>query len=138
MRASNFIVVALACMLAGCATKTVRQQDLDAWAGVPVEALDTHTLFIGLPMVKTMSTGGLEIRNYANATDGQNCFTTGAGAGGQLVSGTAFTTCSSNRVVCNNIFYIRGGKVIEYAPTGSCYTDETVLPQSRYRALLKN
>ncbi len=124
--------------VAGCTTKTVRQQDLNAWVGVPVEALDTHTLFIGLPMVKTMSTGGLEIRNYANATDGQSCFTSGGNTGGKTVSGAAFTSCSSNRVVCNNIFYIREGKVVEYAPTGACYTDETVLPQSRYRALMKN
>jgi hypothetical protein len=35
-------------------------------------------------------------------------------------------------VVCNNIFYIKDGKVVEYAPTGNCYTDETVRPQARY------
>ena len=34
--------MAIASLLAGCAT--VRQQDLDAWGGVPVEALDTHSL----------------------------------------------------------------------------------------------
>ena len=49
---------------------------------------------------------------------------------GKYVNANAFTTCSSNRIVCNNIFYIRDGIVLEYAPTGRCYTDETVRPQS--------
>ena len=44
----NKIVAALSlsmvgAILTGCAT--VRQQDLDAWVGMPVEALDTHSLF---------------------------------------------------------------------------------------------
>ena len=53
-------------MLLGVTGCVVRQQDLDSWVGMPVEALDTHSLFITVPMHKTISASGLEIRNYAN------------------------------------------------------------------------
>jgi hypothetical protein len=53
------------------------------------------------------------------------------------VNGNAFSTCSSGWVGCNNIFYIKDGKVIEYAPTGNCFTDERVQPQARYKTLMK-
>ena len=39
----------IAVSVAGCA---VRQPDLDVWVGMPVEALDTHSLFITFPMYK--------------------------------------------------------------------------------------
>jgi hypothetical protein len=56
---------------------------------------------------------------------------------GKYAIASALTTCSSNRVVCNNIFYIRDGVVVEYAPTGSCYTDDSVRPQVHYLMLQK-
>jgi len=126
--------MAIVSLLAGCAT--VRQQDLDAWVGVPVEALDTHSFFITVPMFRTRTDSGIEIRNYANGRDVAQCFgNAGASRVGNFVNASAFTTCSSGRIVCNNIFYIKDGKVIEYAPTGRCYTDETVQPQARYLRL---
>jgi hypothetical protein len=133
-----FAVIALATALAGCAT--VRQQDLDSWAGMPVEALDTHSLFLTVPMVRTISASGIEIRNYANGIESASCYTSGGASksSGKYVNTSAFTTCSNNKVVCNNLFYIREGRVIEYAPTGRCYTDATVQPQARYKALLRN
>ena len=48
--------------LTGCLS--VRQKDLDAWVGQPVEALDTQPFFLTLPMVKTFIQSGVEIRNY--------------------------------------------------------------------------
>ena len=129
-------IVALATALAACAGFLVRQQDLDAWVGVPVEALDTHSLFITVPMFRTITASGIEIRNYANGRDVASCFTSaGASHAGTFVNASAFTTCSSDRVVCNNIFYIKDGKVIEYAPTGRCYTNSTVQPEPRYLKL---
>lgn len=86
----------------------VRQQDLDTWVGVPIEALDTHPLFFSMPMYRTVTNDGIEIRNYKN---------------------------SINQAVCNNIFYIKDSKVIEYAPTGQCYTDATTQPRARYQRL---
>jgi hypothetical protein len=122
-------------MLSGCATK-VRQSDLDAWVGIPVEALDTHSFFLTVPMVKTITPSGVEIRNYANGADFSSCSSTGSATARRgYVSSDAFTTCSTNRIVCNNLFYIKNGKVLEYAPTGRCYTDETVRPQQRWERL---
>lgn len=129
-------VLMVALMVSGCAT--VRKQDLDAWVGVPVEALDTHSLFLTVPMYRTMSSSGIEIRNYANGADVASCFSNASGSRkGKYANAQAFTTCSSGRVVCNNIFYIKDGVVVEYAPTGQCYTDDTVKPQSRYLQLNK-
>lgn len=128
------LTCSLLAAVVGCAT--VRQQDLDAWVGMPVEALDLHSLFITVPMYRTVTDSGIEIRNYANGIDVANCFgNAGVSRSGNFVNANAFTTCSSARIVCNNIFYIKDGKVIEYAPTGRCYTDETVQPQARYLRL---
>lgn len=124
----------IAACLVGCAT--VRQQDLDAWVGAPVEALDTHSFFITLPMVRTVTESGIEIRNYPNKRNIGGCFSFG-NTYGYINSATynSFATCSSNLVGCDNIFYIKNGRVVEYAPTGRCKTDETVQPQRRYLRL---
>lgn len=137
MKPFNMAVVAAAVLaISGCAT--VNQEHLDAWVGMPVEALDTHSLFITVPMYRSVTASGMEVRNYANGSDVAKCFSnSGANTNksGKHVNTSTFTTCSSSRVVCNNIFYIKDSKVVEYAPTGSCYTDETVLPQARYLRL---
>ncbi len=118
--------------IGGCAT--VRQQDLDAWVGVPVNALDIHPLFLTMPMYRTQTESGIETRNYVNGQEVEQCFTRmGAHRNdSKYVSHSAFTSCSESRIVCNNIFYIQGGKVIRYAPTGNCFTNETVRPQIGY------
>ena len=135
MRALSLAALILV-SLVGCGT--IRQADLDSWVGMPVEALDTHSFFLTVPMVKTLSSSGIEIRNYANGIDGSSCFTSAGSnrSSASYVSASAFTTCSNNRVVCNNLFYIRDGKVLEYAPTGQCMTNDTVKPQLRYKALM--
>ena len=135
MKTVTFLIAVVCLMMAGCATvRQVRQQDLDAWVGMPVEALDTHSLFLTVPMYRTVSSSGIEIRNYANGADVARCFGSGSAyaGGGRTVNATTFSTCTSNRVVCNNIFYVKDGKVLEYAPTGQCYTDDSVRPQKRY------
>ncbi len=125
-------IVGLAAFVAAC--RGVRQQDLDAWAGVPVEALDTHSFFLTLPMYRTITPSGIEIRNYVNSVDGgASCLSNvGANVSGGFVTAPSFTTCSSGRVTCNNIFYIRDGKVLELVPVGRCYSDSSVQPQPRY------
>lgn len=117
-----------AALLAGCAT--VRQPDLDAWVGVPVEALDTHPVFLSMPVYRTQTAGGVEIRNYFNSKEVEQCF---ASAGGHVgdrrhVSHSVFITCSESRLSCSNLFYIQDGKVTRYAPTGDCYTNASVRP----------
>jgi len=134
-----FTVSILFFQLAGCALMGVRQQDLDAWAGMPVEALETHSFFITVPLYKTKTQSGIEIWNYANGGDVASCYTNANAYGDDdYANGNATTSCITNRVVCNNIFYIKNGVVLEYAPTGRCYTDAFVQPEARYQRLLDN
>lgn len=121
--------------LAGaCATlPTVRQPDLDAWVGVSVEGLDTHPIFSKELMFRTKTTSGTEIRNYAYGYNFKECFgRAGASKFGDFVNENTFITCSSGQIVCNNLFYIREGKVLEYAPTGLCATDAKAQPVGSY------
>lgn len=123
----TLLVCTAAASLFGCAT--VRQQDLSAWEGVPVEALDTHPVFLSMPMYKTFSDSGMEIRNYANSEKSEQCFASVGGHHGKHTNYSAFMTCSENRLVCNNLFYIQDRKVVRYTPTGNCYTDDSVRPR---------
>jgi hypothetical protein len=131
-------IMALICTLALAGCASVRQSDLDAWVGVPVEALDTHSIFLTMPMIRTVSESGIEIRNYANTKEIASCSGNGSGAIGKnskTVSVSSFSNCTSSTVGCNNIFYVKGGKVLEYAPTGQCFTNETARPQKRFHQL---
>lgn len=89
-----------------------------------------------MPVYRTLTSAGVEIRNYVNSQEVAQCFSSvGATHGrGAHVSHTAFATCSENRVVCNNLFYIQAGKVVRYAPTGNCYTDDSVRPQGAVKS----
>ena len=134
----NRLPLALAGLLTltSCTGLAVRKQDLDAWVGVPVEALDTHSLFLTVPMVRTKTESGIEVRNYANGRNMSSCSGSGSTyVSGKWIQGNAFSNCSSGWQGCNNIFYIKDGKVIEYAPTGQCYTNDSVQPQERYKRL---
>jgi hypothetical protein len=139
------IILLLICttLISGCAFRTVRQVDVDTWKDVPVTALDTHSKFLTVPMVKTITDQGIEIRNYVNKAAFSSCG--GNTAGTVARSGFAmsyanfssFQSCASRMVGCDNIFYIRDGKVIEYKPVGRCYTDETVQPEKGWERFTK-
>lgn len=130
------LVMLSAAMISSCAGMLVRQQDLDAWVDIPVEALDTHSFFITVPMIRTRTESGIEIRNYANGRNFASCSATGsANLSGNWINSKSFSNCSSEWVGRNNLFYIKDGKVIEYAPSGRCYTDSSVQPQERYKRL---
>jgi hypothetical protein len=79
----------------------VREQDLIAWVGVPVGALNNHPIFNNFPMNRRFHPHGVETRNYVNS-----------GPSG----------------VCNNIFYIKDQIVVAYAPLGNCFTDNRAQP----------
>ncbi len=131
-------IMVLVSLFAACTTtvRTVRQQDLDAWVGVSVAALDAHPFFMKVPMFRTRTDSGTEIRNYAYGYSFGNCFrNAGASQVGDFVNENAFIACSSSRIVCNSIFYSKEGKVLKYAPTGRCYTDKTLQPEGRYLSL---
>lgn len=128
-------------MISGCANKTVRQQDLDAWVGRPVEALDTHSFFLTIPMVKTVTDNGVEIRIYANKAAFSGCSGSAGGSlsqGGYLSYGNfqGFQACISQLVGCDNIFYIKNKRIIQYKPVGNCFTDETLQPEIGYERFM--
>lgn len=131
IRASALLWVAV--FLASCAT--VRQDDLKAWQGAPVSALDTHPVFLTMQVVKTRTNDGIEIRNYVNGRAVASC----SGGGSVLVNSyinlasyNQFTNCMQGFAACNNIFYISNGQVQRYTPIGTggakCYTNDTVRP----------
>jgi hypothetical protein len=109
----------------------VHQEDLQSWVGRPVSDLDNHPMFITIPSVRTRTSDGIEIRNYVNALNLASCSGGGTVFAGYVDIATyrQFSDCMQQFVVaCNNIFYIRGGVVTQYSPSGRCYTDERVRP----------
>lgn len=136
------VCISVAVGVAGCAT--VRQSDLDAWVGVPVIALDTHSLLLGYPMIKTITDTGIEIRNYSEKIGVSSCAGGGIGSvnsprGSALsyANFNSYQSCISRLVGCDGIFYIRDGKVIEAKVVGRCYTDESYRPEPGYEKFLK-
>ncbi len=125
-----FMPILLCCALGGCLhNKDVRRDDLNAWKGVPVEELESHYMFSQIHMVKTLQDSGLEIRDYMNKQGINSCDKYG------LINGymspenfDAFSNCTSQLIGCDNIFYIRDGKVLKYTPVGLCFTDDTSRP----------
>ena len=115
----RIIILLSVITLAGCALRGVRQSDLDAWVGMPVEALDTQPLFLGMRLDRRMTNDGIEVRNYVNEAN----VSAPVGMTGMVVS---------RRIACNNIFYIHDDYVMEYRPTGRCYTDATTRPPAGY------
>ncbi len=128
--------------LAGCAV--VHQEDLDAWIDVPVVALDTHSFLVTLPMAKTVTESGVEIRVYSNKAGFTNC---GGGGFGSINSSpgnsiayqnfSSFQNCTSKLVGCDGVFYIRDGKVLEAKAVGRCYTNEKSRPEKGYERFIK-
>mgnify|MGYP003685486873 CR=1 FL=1 len=131
-------LVVLALFLYGCAGNMVRQQDLDAWVGVSVDELDTHSFFLTLPVSKTITESGIEVRVYSNKQNVSSCFDTGNIDGKAYSNDASFTAiqnCSSQIRGCDNIFYIKDGIVKEYKPVGTpkgfCKTEEFLQPERK-------
>jgi hypothetical protein len=130
---TRFAMLAAGCLVlagGGC----VHKADLDSWEGVPVAALDKHPFFLTLPVVRTMASDGTEIRNYVNGKNIASC--SGGGSVFATTVDTAtysrFSSCMQSFAACNNIFYIKDGRVQQYIATGTggmrCMTDETLRP----------
>lgn len=135
MAKTTFLAAITAVVIAGCAT--VRQADLDAWVGQPVAALETHPIFLTVPVVKTQASDGTEIWNYVNGRNIAQCSGGGSVYGKKIsrASYDAFSSCIQSFAACNNIFYIKDGVVLRYAPVGTggarCFTDERLHPGFR-------
>jgi hypothetical protein len=126
-------IVAAVLSLAGCAH--VRQEDLDAWVGQPVDLLDKQPVFLTMQSVRTMTADGTEIRNYVNGAAVGSCNGGGSVSSGGFVNSATysqFSSCVARLAACNNIFYIKDGRVQRYTPIGTggmrCYTNEAGRP----------
>jgi hypothetical protein len=73
-------VCAFALMVSSCAS--VHQEDLQSWAGRPVNDLDKHPIFLTMQVVRTRTADGTEIRNYVNGRNTASC-----SGGGSVFSG---------------------------------------------------
>lgn len=128
----NAVVLAVALMLASCGT--VHQEDLQSWAGRPVDELDKHPVFLTMQSVRTRTADGTEIRNYINGRNVASCSGGGTVFAGNVDMATysRFSSCMQAFAACNNIFYIKDGLVAQYTPIGTggarCYTDERTRP----------
>jgi len=127
------VAVTILALVSSCASvPPAPQLDLDAWKGASVEELDAHIFFKTVPMFRTKTDSGTEIRNYAYGYNFGECFgQAGASKFGDFVHENDFITCSSSRIVCNNIFYIKEEQVLEFVPYGRCEVNEKVLPERR-------
>jgi hypothetical protein len=120
-----------------CNYQTLHPEDVASWEGVPVSELDTHPIFITMPMVRTVTPDGTEIRNYINGTSVGSC-----SGGGGVYSGVVsmatyqqFSSCTARFAACHGIFYIKDGRVISASAIGTggarCYSNETMRPGFR-------
>lgn len=130
-------IIVLTSMLAIAACVGVRQQDLDAWAGAPVSALETQPILATMRLVRTRASDGTEIWNYVNGRNLGSCAGSGTVFSGfvDMATYNSFSSCMSGFAACNNIFYVKNGRVISYNPIGSggmrCYTDQRLQPGFR-------
>ncbi|MBS0221927.1 MAG: hypothetical protein JSR91_14415 [Proteobacteria bacterium] len=122
----------LTALLLGCAT--VHPEDTEAWVGQPVNVLEKHPLFLTMQVVKTRASDGTEIWNYINGRDVASCSQDGTLFGRRVGWGTysSFVDCTSRYQACNNIFYIRDGRVqrvvIMSSGGAQCSTDQRFRP----------
>lgn len=130
----RYLVVALGLVLGACG---VNQADTEPWIGQPVSKLDRHPMFLTMQRVSTRTSDGTEIRNYVNGANVGSCAGSGTGmvfSGGDVPMATysGFQSCMSRVAACNNIFYIKDGKVDQVTLVGSggarCYTDARYRP----------
>ena len=132
---SSLTVAAVCLALPGCVT--VHQEDLDAWKGAPVAALETHPIFMTMPVVRTVASDGTEIRRYVNGGNVSSCSGGGTVFKGAIDMATydSFSSCMQTFAACNNIFYIKDGYVQQYTTIGTggarCMTMESLRPGFR-------
>jgi hypothetical protein len=118
--------------LAGCAT--VHPEDTEAWVGQPVNVLEKQPLFLTMQVVKTKASDGTEIWNYVNGRDVASCNQDGTIFGRRVgfSAYSSFVDCTSHFQACNNIFYIKDGRVqrvvIMASGGAQCSTDQRFRP----------
>jgi hypothetical protein len=108
---------------------------MDAWVGQPVEVLDSNPSLSTLPMTTTNIAGGVEVRAYSDRRTVQDC--SGSASVASVYGSKGQRPCAHLVLGCDNLFYIRDGRVLQYVPTPvgatSCSTSELVLPAAALR-----
>ena len=89
--------------LTGCAG--VRPQDLAAWEGQPVELLDRHPVFLTIPVVRTTTADGIEVRDYVNGTTIASC-----SQNGTLFRGVINFATTGSKSRLNFLALLRAGR----------------------------
>jgi len=118
----------------GCAT--VHPEDIEAWIGQPVVELDKQPLFVTMPVVRTEAADGTEIRNYVNGGTYSTCSESGSVFGRRLsfAAYSSFYSCMQHVAACNNIFYIKGGRIDRVVLLGTggmqCSTSKLFRPEA--------
>jgi hypothetical protein len=129
-----WLMAALFVYLALSACATVHQEDLDAWVGHPVSDLEKHPILLTMPVVRTTTSDGTEIRDYVNGRNFSECSAGGTMFAGQVNFATYnnFTSCMQRFAACHGIFYIKNGVIDHVSAIGTggmrCYTNETLRP----------
>ena len=124
-------------VLLGCVSKTIHQEDLRAWEGGQVSALDTHPMFQTMQMVKTMGPDGTEIRHYVNGNNLDRCSGGGSLFRAQVnyASYKQFAACMQSVTACSSIFYINGDIITSVSRIGTggdkCLMNDAMRPGFR-------
>jgi hypothetical protein len=120
---ATILILLLNVAMAACA-HLVRDDDLNAWKGVPLIELETHPFFSSLPLEKRPLSNGQELWIYSN---------TEAHADGECSDGDCQAKIKTKG--CLNQFMVSGGQVLEYRPIPlhiiSCVTTCKTRPASR-------
>jgi hypothetical protein len=93
-----------------------------SWSGLPVEALVYIVIGVTIPMKKVLKADEMEMRFYIDSGNFTYC------SGGRYVC-----SCLSEKLTCNNIFYIKNSTIQKYEPAGSGYQKEAQLPEGECR-----
>lgn len=126
-------VAAFALLLALTACAGVRPEDTAAWVGQPVSALEQQPVFLTMHLVKTRTSDGTEIWDYVNGAAVSSCSGNGQISGDvSMATFNSFSSCMARVASCNNLFYVKDGRVERYVPVGTggarCYTNDAVRP----------
>ena len=127
------MLVMLCLCLCLAAAACVRAEDLQAWVGQPVSALQSHPIFGAMTAQRVPYSGTVEIWNYKNGYEVTTCEVTvrDRAASSSTYAGTS--ECVTGFRGCNNFFFVRNGIILEYKPIGSggaiCYTDSSLQPR---------
>src|SRR5438105_4789228 len=125
MKLATMIAAGAGLVIPAC--MAVREADLRSWQGRPVAELEKHPVFLTMPVVRTVTSDGTEIRNYVAARNAGKCSPDGSIFSSNVTHDAynQFISCMQAYATCQNIFAIKAGVIERYTPIGTggagCY-----------------